>query len=59
MVLFKSAGVVDNVRTLQHNNDIIVNDIYRFFRTVCLSPSFNLSDWWLLYHAPSMDVWKN
>jgi site-specific DNA recombinase len=52
-------GGVDDVRTLQHNNDILVNDIYRFFRTVCLSHSFNLSDWWLLYHAPSMDVRNN
>ena len=52
-------GGLEDVRTLQHRNEYLVKAIYHFFRSVCLSPSFNLSDWFLLYHSGSMDDWKN
>jgi DNA invertase Pin-like site-specific DNA recombinase len=48
-----------DVRALQHNNPILAKRIYHFFGSVCASPSFKISDWWLLYHAGSVDDWKN
>jgi DNA invertase Pin-like site-specific DNA recombinase len=52
-------GEGDDVRTLQHRNEYLVKAIYHFFRNVCESPTFNLSDWFLLYHSGSMDDWMN
>ena len=48
-------GQRDDVRTLQHENEEVVKAIYHFFRSAVADPSFNLSDWFLLYHAGSMD----
>lgn len=50
---------LDEDRTLQHRNEYLVKAVYHFFRSVCMSPSFTLSDWFLLYHSGSIDDWKN
>src|ERR1035437_3447524 len=50
---------LEDVRTLQHNNEYVVKAIYHFFRSICMSPSFSLSDWFMLYHSGSMDDSKN
>ena len=52
-------GDLEDVRTLRHNNEYLVKAIYHFFRSVCESPSFTLSDWFMSYHSGSMDDWKN
>jgi hypothetical protein len=52
-------GDIDDVRTLQHDNEYLVKAIYHFFQSVCMSPSFTLSDWFMSYHSGSMDDWKN
>ena len=56
---YQSAGDLDDVRTLQHKNKYLVKSVYDYFKRVCMSPSFTLADWWLLYHHGSMDDWKN
>jgi hypothetical protein len=57
--LYQSAGDLEDVRTLRHNNEYLVKAIYHFFRSVCESPSFTLSDWFMSYHSGSMDDLKN
>jgi DNA invertase Pin-like site-specific DNA recombinase len=52
-------GGLDDVRTLRHRNEHLVKSVYHFFQSVCMSPSFTLSDWFYLYHSGSMDDWKN
>ena len=52
-------GDLEDVRTLRNNNEYLVKAIYHFFRSVCESPSFTLSDWFMLYHSGSMDDLKN
>ncbi|GEM_PF-5168876 len=37
----------------------MVKEIYHYFRSVCVSPSFTWADWLLLYHWDNMDDWKN
>jgi len=58
-VTLRLLGDLDDVRTLQHNNEYLVKAIYHFFQSVCMSPSFTLSDWFQLYHSGSIDDWKN
>jgi hypothetical protein len=55
----RTLGGLDNVWTLQHRNEHLVRAVYHFFQSVCMSPSFTLSDWFLLYHGGNMDDWKN
>ena len=55
----KYLGDLEDVRTLRNNNEYLVKAIYHFFRSVCESPSFTLSDWFMLYHSGSMDDSKN
>ena len=50
---------LDEARTLQHKDKLLVKAIYHFFKSVCESPNFTLSDWFLLYHSGSMDDWTN
>ncbi len=52
-------GDVDDDRTLRHTFANSVKSIYRFFRSVCESPTFKLSDWWNLYHWDKSNDWKN
>lgn len=52
-------GGRDDVRTLRNKSRKLARRIYRFFKTVCASPEFKLSDWFLLSHGGSMDDWKN
>ena len=54
-VTLRLLGDLDDVRTLQHNNEYLVKAIYHFFQSVCMSPSFTLSDWFMLYHSGSME----
>ena len=50
---------LEDVRTLQHNNEYLVKAIYHFFQSACMSPSFTLSDWFQLYHSGSIDdIWN-
>ena len=44
----------DEDRTLRHENEYLVKSIYRFFRSVCMSPAFTLSEWGLLSRPDSM-----
>src|ERR1035437_3711414 len=55
----KLLGDLEDVRTLRNNNEYLVKAIYHFFRSVCSSPSFTLSDWFMLYHSGSMDDLKS
>ena len=48
-------GQLDDVRTLCPEDENVVRTIYHFFRSVCTSPSFKLSDWSGLYHSGSID----
>jgi hypothetical protein len=52
-------GQRDDVRTLQHESKKVAKAIYHFFRSACASPSFNLADWWLLYHGGNDTDVKN
>jgi hypothetical protein len=52
-------GGLDDVRALQHRNEYLVKAVYHFFQSVCMSPPFTLSDWFLLYHSSSIDdMWN-
>jgi len=37
----------------------LAKSIYRFFRNVCASPKFTLSEWMFLSHDDSMENLKN
>ena len=52
-------GEIDDVRTFADKYGDTVKAVYHFFKSVCMSPSFNLSDWYFLYRSGSMDDWKN
>jgi len=52
-------GGRDEVRTLRRGDRHVVNTVYRFFRSVCESSSFNISDWYVLYHTHNSQYWKN
>ena len=52
-------GQRDDVRTLRHKSKRLAKAIYRFFQNECKSPSFNLADWWLLYHGNNHTDAKN
>jgi hypothetical protein len=57
--IYQVRGEGDDVRTLQHRNEYLVKAIYHFFRNVCESPSFKLSDWFMLYHSGIIDdLWN-
>jgi len=47
-------GDLDDVRTSRHRYQSLVRFIYRFFRNVCASQKFTLSDWNFLHDADSI-----
>jgi hypothetical protein len=52
-------GERDDVRTFADKYGDMVKAVYHFFGSVCMSPSFNLSDWYFLYHSGSIDDLEN
>jgi DNA invertase Pin-like site-specific DNA recombinase len=52
-------GGGDDVRTFADKYGDTVKAVYHFFGSVCESLSFNLSDWYFLYHSGSIDdMWN-
>jgi hypothetical protein len=56
---YQLLGDVDDVRTLQHENELLVQGVYYFFQSICSSPSVALSNWPLLFHEKSVNDCKN